>query len=80
MHEPFVLYGGRIDPGKGCEELLEYFQTYIKEYIPEFEQQSGIKVNLDLQAFPVYNQRMDLELSTSGWFTCAGMKGAGVPL
>ena len=31
MHEPFVLYGGRIDPGKGCEELLEYFQTYIKE-------------------------------------------------
>jgi glycosyltransferase involved in cell wall biosynthesis len=31
MLEPFVLYGGRIDPGKGCEELLEYFQTYIKE-------------------------------------------------
>src|SRR4029079_10111891 len=28
---PFLLYGGRIDPGKGCEELLEYFQTYIKE-------------------------------------------------
>ena len=31
MHEPFVLYGGRIDPGKGCEELLEYFQTYVRE-------------------------------------------------
>jgi glycosyltransferase involved in cell wall biosynthesis len=31
MHEPFVLYGGRIDPGKGCEELFEYFQTYLKE-------------------------------------------------
>ena len=30
MHDPFVLYGGRIDPGKGCEELLEYFQTYVK--------------------------------------------------
>ena len=28
MHDPFLLYGGRIDPGKGCEELLEYFQTY----------------------------------------------------
>jgi glycosyltransferase involved in cell wall biosynthesis len=31
MYGPFLLYGGRIDPGKGCEELLEYFQTYIKE-------------------------------------------------
>jgi glycosyltransferase involved in cell wall biosynthesis len=31
LHDPFVLYGGRIDPGKGCEELLEYFQTYVRE-------------------------------------------------
>jgi len=31
MYGQFLLYGGRIDPGKGCEELLEYFQTYIKE-------------------------------------------------
>ncbi len=31
IYDPFVLYGGRIDPGKGCEELLEYFQTYLKE-------------------------------------------------
>lgn len=28
LHGPFALYGGRIDRGKGCEELLEYFQTY----------------------------------------------------
>ncbi len=42
------------------------FQTYLKDYIPEFEQSTGMKVNLDLQAFPVYNQRMDLELSTKG--------------
>jgi glycosyltransferase involved in cell wall biosynthesis len=31
LHEPFILYGGRIDPGKGCEELFEYFQTYLAE-------------------------------------------------
>jgi glycosyltransferase involved in cell wall biosynthesis len=31
MHDPFLLYGGRIDPGKGCEELLEYFQAYVKD-------------------------------------------------
>jgi glycosyltransferase involved in cell wall biosynthesis len=31
LHGPVVLYGGRIDPGKGCEELIEYFSTYVKE-------------------------------------------------
>lgn len=31
IHTPFALYGGRIDPGKGCEELLEYFRTYVDE-------------------------------------------------
>jgi glycosyltransferase involved in cell wall biosynthesis len=29
LHGPFVLYGGRIDPGKGCEELIEYFSSYV---------------------------------------------------
>ncbi|HEV3139833.1 MAG TPA: glycosyltransferase, partial [Vicinamibacterales bacterium] len=31
LHGPIVLYGGRIDPGKGCEELLHYFSEYVKE-------------------------------------------------
>jgi glycosyltransferase involved in cell wall biosynthesis len=31
IHEAFALYGGRIDPGKGCEELFEYFQTFLAE-------------------------------------------------
>ena len=28
LHGPIALYGGRIDPGKGCEELFEYYSTY----------------------------------------------------
>lgn len=31
LHGPIVLYGGRIDPGKGCEELLDYFGSFIKD-------------------------------------------------
>jgi glycosyltransferase involved in cell wall biosynthesis len=31
LHGPVLLYGGRIDPGKGCEELIEYFSSYIKD-------------------------------------------------
>src|SRR4029078_4445612 len=31
LHGPLVLYGGRIDPGKGCEELIEYFYAYISD-------------------------------------------------
>jgi glycosyltransferase involved in cell wall biosynthesis len=30
LHGPIALYGGRIDPGKGCEELIEYFNTYVQ--------------------------------------------------
>jgi glycosyltransferase involved in cell wall biosynthesis len=31
LYGPIALYGGRIDPGKGCEELIEYFSSYVKE-------------------------------------------------
>jgi glycosyltransferase involved in cell wall biosynthesis len=31
LYGPMMLYGGRIDPGKGCEELIEYFSAYVKD-------------------------------------------------
>src|SRR4029450_5141199 len=42
------------------------YYTYLKDYFPQFEEKTGIKVNFNMQAFPVYNQRTDLELSTKG--------------
>src|SRR5438067_11443390 len=42
------------------------FHEYLRKYFPEFEERTGIKIAFDIQAFPVYNQRMDLELSTRG--------------
>jgi glycosyltransferase involved in cell wall biosynthesis len=31
LYGPIALYGGRIDPGKGCEELVQYFSEYVKD-------------------------------------------------
>jgi multiple sugar transport system substrate-binding protein len=42
------------------------YQKLIKDWLPEFEAESGAKVNFDTPGFPVYNQRADLELSTKG--------------
>src|SRR6195952_4494398 len=42
------------------------FFTVLQNYIPEFEQQTGTKVDLQLSAFPVYNQQANLELSSGG--------------
>ena len=42
------------------------FSAIIKSFLPDFEQKTGMKVNLELNAFAVYNQRADLELSTKG--------------
>jgi glycosyltransferase involved in cell wall biosynthesis len=30
LYDPIALYGGRIDPGKGCEELFQYFNGFVK--------------------------------------------------
>jgi glycosyltransferase involved in cell wall biosynthesis len=28
LYGPFVMYGGRVEPDNGCEEMLEYFDAY----------------------------------------------------
>jgi multiple sugar transport system substrate-binding protein len=68
LRAPAVL--GQAKPFAGVTingaSFQHVFHTYLKEYIPEFEEQTGMTVNFELQAFPIYNQRMDLELSTQG--------------
>jgi multiple sugar transport system substrate-binding protein len=65
---PAVIAQGK--PFAGTTINASCFQTtffeYLKSYFPQFEDKTGIKVNFNMQAFPVYNQRTDLELSTKG--------------
>lgn len=42
------------------------YPKLLIQWLPEFEQLTGVKVNFDAPSFPVYNQRADLELSTKG--------------
>jgi len=42
------------------------YPKLLAEYVPEFEQKTGIKVSYETPSFPIYNQRADLELSTKG--------------
>ena len=67
---PAVHAQSRGKPYNGVTINASCFQTtyfeYLKTYFPQFEEKTGIKVNFNMQAFPVYNQRTDLELSTKG--------------
>jgi multiple sugar transport system substrate-binding protein len=42
------------------------YPKLLQEYLPEFEALTGMKVNYDTPGFLIYNQRIDLELSTKG--------------
>ncbi|MGA7804670.1 ABC transporter substrate-binding protein [Bradyrhizobium sp.] len=43
-----------------------HFLTILQGYIPEFEQQTGIKVDLQLSPFPIYNEMVSQELAAGG--------------
>jgi glycosyltransferase involved in cell wall biosynthesis len=58
LHGPFGLYGGRIDPGKGCEELIEYFSTYVQEGGDAALVLMGVKL---------------MQLPEEGWIRFAGL-------
>jgi multiple sugar transport system substrate-binding protein len=68
LRAPVVL--GQAKPFAGVtlngSAFQHVFHTYLKDYIPEFEARTGMTVNFTPQAFPIYNQRADLELSTKG--------------
>ncbi len=42
------------------------YTEVLKQFLPEFEAKTGMKVSFQTPAFPIYNQRADLELSTRG--------------
>ena len=48
LYGPFALYGGRIDPGKGCEELIDYFTSYAES----FGDASLVMMGLKLMTIP----------------------------
>ena len=68
LHAPAVL--SQAKPFQGVTLNVScWSSTYPKllgDYLPEFTEKTGIKVNYDTPGFPVYNQRADLELSTKG--------------
>lgn len=37
VREPYVLYLGRVDPNKGCETLLRYFQAFVEREGPRVQ-------------------------------------------
>jgi multiple sugar transport system substrate-binding protein len=68
LRTPAVL--GQAKPFAGVTlqgaSFASTFFGYLQNYIPEFEEATGMRVNFETNAFPVFNQRTDLELSTQG--------------
>ena len=42
------------------------YAKLLTDLVPQFEAETGAKVNYETPSFPIYNQRIDIELSTGG--------------
>jgi glycosyltransferase involved in cell wall biosynthesis len=51
LQPPYILYAGRIEAGKGCQELIDYFLAYSRGH-PEFSLVLIGKLLMDLPQHP----------------------------
>jgi len=59
---PFILYAGRIEPGKGCRELIDYFSRYSRKD----NELSLVLIGKQLMRIPLHSK-----------ITCLGFVGTG---
>jgi glycosyltransferase involved in cell wall biosynthesis len=52
ISSPFILYLGRIEPNKGCDTLLEYFDTYLKSGGPPVQLVMAGFANMPIPSHP----------------------------
>lgn len=64
------IQAGKAKPFAGVRINAAVFSypamNMLKAKLPDFEEKTGIKCNLEILAWQLYNQRADLELSTRG--------------
>ena len=54
------------------------YAKLLTDYIPQFEEATGAKVNYETPSFPIYNHRIDIELSTTPGRLRSPSRKAGV--
>jgi multiple sugar transport system substrate-binding protein len=54
------------------------YAKLLTGYVPQFEEATGAKVNYETPSFPIYNHRIDIELSTTPGRLRSPSRKAGV--
>jgi glycosyltransferase involved in cell wall biosynthesis len=52
ISDPFILYFGRIEPNKGCDTLLEYFDKYLESGGPRVQLVMAGFANMPIPSHP----------------------------